>query len=243
MDKIYSGYSYERFKKPRRIYVYVVIIIIILISTLSANLLFGFFNFNFASNYNSVLPGITFYVTESEEFANKSDAIARSVQIKNDGGSGYLRSVNGILWKVIDDICANEIDSATVYSTAAKAIKISDKNHAQQVETILNTFHITFANLCDYIHRYENGTISQKEIADNARIAYNELIRLTTEFQDIQFKASNPVYSLILIYLTRQLLGLNIIWIEGLSDNFIHILKNAACWVAFAYCDLVNELK
>jgi len=203
--------------------------------------MFGFINFAPRSSKVSI-PVVTFYVTESELFTGKSDAIEQATIIKSEGGSGYLLADENGKWKVVREIDNKEIDGGKKYTTVNKTLELVNKDHIRAVMELLGTFKTTFEMLCEYIEKFESGTCAQNEIANVARLAYNNLVDLSCEFEKIPGICNDPVCMQVVVYLTRQLLGLNMIWVEGSSDNFSHVLKNAASWVIFAYFDLMTAL-
>jgi len=241
MSDSYSGYTYRRYKKRLRLFPFVVAGIGILVIFLTMNLFVGCVNLGTKQGTGATVPAVTFYTTESEVLNSKSQALEKASTIKNAGGAGYLRT-SGTGFAVIDDICVNQIEGSKKYTSTKKTIKLTNKDHQDMVGVLAGTFQSTFEVLCGYIHKFEAGELTQSEISDSARLAYNNLVDLTGEFERIQETAKSTDYHTLLTYLTRQLFGLNLIWLEGSSANFLHVLRNSACWVIFAYFDLANTL-
>jgi len=242
MSDIYNDYSYKRYKRPfrRRLFPIAVVVLTLGILFFIANLMFGFISFAPGATKVSI-PTVTFYVAESESFSSKSDAIEQATIIKSSGGSGYLLVDSG-QWVVVREISNKEIVSGKKYTTAQKDLKLACKDHINAVAVLLESFSTTFDRLCEYIEKFEHDVTSQNEIANNARLAYNNLIELANQFENTPGTSNDPTCAQIVVYLTRQLLGLNMVWMEGSSDNFAHVLKNAASWVIFALFDLTNAL-
>jgi len=156
-----------------------------------------------------------------------------STEIKNAGGSGYLVSNNNS-WTVVNDIRNTNFDTATKYTTRKTNIALTDKAHYKLVSALIGSFKSTFDTLCDFRDKYDAGEITKAEISDLARIAYMNLVDLRGELELV------GGYTALYSYLTRQLFGLNLLWLEVGTAGFSHVLKNSASWVIFALHDLSN---
>lgn len=237
----YSAYAYRRYKKPKKFFGLIVIIIFIITGFFVANLFFGFISFGNLTKETVTAQSFTFYTIESKAFESKSEAISYAIEVKQSGGSGYLRTdTDQTKWTVIINQSMSEEGNKNIIE--AREIRLAHKSHKEIVETLVGTFVTTFEKLDDFIKEYNEKTMTAKEISTQARIAYNNLIELVADFEQIQGSARSPVYAQILVYITRQLLGLNIAWLESENPNYEQVLKNASSWVIFAYADFIESI-
>ena len=243
MEDAYSGYKYTRYRprrKGRHLFLFVVIPIFLAIIFFVCNIIFGFINLGKTKTASVNCPSLSFFVTQVEGYQNKSDAMRAGAEIKSTGGSGYLVPTENS-WAVINNICHENFPGAVQYKTESVDILLADKTHADLVAGLVGTFKTTFNTLCDFRKKFEKQEITQIEIANMARVAYNNLVDLRGELEIIQAQFRYSNYTILLNYLTRQLFGLNLLWIDA-SANFLHILKNSASWVIYAYFDLTNTI-
>ena len=127
----------------------------------------------------------------------------------------------------------------TAVGTNAASIILSDKSHRELVEEVVGTFQTNFDILCDFVKSYGNGELTEEEISDSSRGIYNQLTDLSGQIETV----CGTSYTMLSAYLTWQLFGLSLIWLDGGGDNFPHVLKNAAAWIIFAYLDLTSTLQ
>ncbi|MDR0461848.1 MAG: hypothetical protein LBG88_00750 [Christensenellaceae bacterium] len=238
----YSGYKYTRYRPRRGMFIFIVVPIALAILFFVGNLLFGFVNFTRKDSSALALEQVTFYVTLSDTHTNKSDAMRTSTEVKQSGGSGYLVQ-SGDAWAVIDNIHTDELEAGTPCTTKTANLKLANQGHRELVTTLVGTFKPTFETLCDLLSQYKEKSITASDIIDKARLAYNNLVDLRGELEIIQSESKSPDYALLLGALTKQLFGLNLLWLDTAPANFSHVLKNSASWVIFAYFDLTESLK
>ena len=244
MEDAYSGYEYHRFRRRKNhVFLIISVIALLIIVVFCANLIFGFVSLKKSSKAVIVnCPQVTFYINTSDEYSKKSDAILKATEIKSGGGSGYIFFDNDV-WRVVNDISNEQSDGMMPISTPNASIDISDEDQKELFETVIGTFKTNFDILCGFCSQFEDGIITAEEVSNSSRAIYNQLVDLTGEIEILQTNSANQIYSTIMTYLTRQMFGLSLIWLDGTNENFSWVLKNASSWIIFAYLDLTNDFK
>ena len=240
----YNEFKYSRYKKPKRNMKFKIFLTLVGLAVLclAGNLVFQWIDKTPKSSSHVEIKSLTFYTTQSESFTKKSDAITRAGELKRMGGSAYL-IVNGNYWNVINDICHEKhCDDCIAVTTRKSTIKPLAPEHKDLLQALSATFATTFDTLCKFTHEYKQSTITTREITNKARTAYNNLVDLMGEFEKFQDQNWSDQYTALHKYLNHQLFGLSLIWLEGGSENFLHVLKNATAWVGFALHDLAKSL-
>ena len=242
MDE-YKDYTYKRFRKPRRFFLVVMLLLSVVAVVFSLNLIFGFISFGGGGGSRNTLElqGMTFYTLTSDEFTDKADAMEHAINIRADGGAAFLRA-SGEAWQVIERVSNKEFENSVAQVITPTSITLINQEHRELVSNLASTFITTLQELSDFYDRYSVNLVTQREISDKARIAYNNLIDLTASFQEVMKISTNAAYEKIFVALISQLLGLNVVWLEVNNQNFAHVLQNAMSWVAFAYVDLLNSV-
>jgi hypothetical protein len=246
MDDVdYVRYEYARYRPRKSIFVYILIPVLLACGFFIANLIFGFVSFKKQPSKNNQVEcaQIKFYISTSPQPQSKSEAMRTAAEISRSGGSGYLIPV-GKDWQVVNDIALNQaaISMPTEMSAQIGKIKLASSEHAELVSGLVSTFKTTFETLCGFIESYKANELSSKDIADQARLAYNTLLDMRGELEIIQKEYKNQYYNDLLAAVTYELFGLNLLWLDT-GANFSHTLKNSASWVIFAYKDLTESLK
>jgi len=243
MEEAYKGYAYKRYKQPvlklgnfkKRLFWIVSVPIILAIVLFSANLIFGFISFGGGAGKSINIGSVTFYVSYSDPINNKPDAMAKVVQIRNQGGSGYLVA-DGAGWLVVDQLSNREFQGSVAVTTLAASLSVTNNDHIELLQTLVGTFASTFDTLVKFTDAFKAGEMTRQEISDSARIAYNNLLDLVEKLPRVD-------YEILWSSLVFQLFGLHIIWLDGTDNNFPHVLSNAKSWVIFAFKDLTEILK
>ncbi len=88
----------------------------------------------------------------------------------------------------------------------------------------------------------QTQSVTSKEAADFAAVAYKELFDIVRDFDAIQDNAQNKTYAHVLLHANRQLLALYLMSADVANTNYISVIKNTACIIAFAYKELAEEL-
>lgn len=242
MEGAYSAYSYRRYKKPKRFFAFFMVVLTLGSGFFVANLMFGFVDFGGVDVKKSdivVVPALTFYVTETDSVESKSTAMRMALDVKERGGASYLVK-KGTNWAVVDGITDKNDKYAPVvaYSAPSAEIRLVDLEHRALIETLVGTFGVTFATLCDYMEKFEAHKMVADEIIGVSCLAYNNLVDLVGEFEILRSEGAwSSDYARLYSALCSQMFGLAVIWLEGRTENFAHVLKNAMAWVAFAYLD------
>jgi hypothetical protein len=232
----YSGYSYKRYRGRPKVFLFIALPVILAILFFVANLAFGFIDFKHTRAPASVkISSVTFYARLTTPQKTKSEAMRTATETKNTGGSGYMLNTGEPGWAVVMDIGPNAFDGSTATTTKDAQIHLSSLDHKALIESLTGTFKVSFETVC--------GFLKDPSVASaSARLAYNNLVDLTGELEKIQATAQNPAYTRLLTYLTRQLFGLNLLWLDAGGDNFAHVIKNAASWIIYALFDLTAGL-
>lgn len=246
MDDAYKEYEYRRFKPPlfrrKRLFALLVTLVILVTVFFCANLVFGFVNLSPSGPGNTLdIQSTTFHVTQSEPYTDKAKAMFAGVAVRREGGSGYLVAQDNA-WRVIHQVRNQTFTGAVSITTTPARMTLTDNEHRGLVEILVASFVATFDTLNDFFTRFTDNSLSQREISNSARIAYNNLLDLTVQLELVQSTARNPHYAMLLEQLTFQLLGLHLIWMDGNSENFSHVMQNAMSWTIFAFKHLTESL-
>jgi hypothetical protein len=238
MDGGYGGYSYRRVRRGRGVFLFVFVPVVLAVLFLCGNLIFHFVDFKNPGGAGAVeIQGTEFFVLKSEIFRAKSEALERATATKNSGGSGYLvAAAEG--WAVVEFVGTSGAPQSEKLTTKPVRVKLERAGDRELVGALVGSFKTTFEVLCGFIDRYADGKSAavKSEIMDAARIAYNNLVDLVG---DLEIAGG---YEKLLPYLTRELFGLNIIWLLGESENFLHVLRNSASSVIVSFLDLTNSI-
>ena len=233
----YSGYTYKRYKKRKRIFPWVTGILLIILGAFIANLFLGCVRFG-PKPENFTTPELVFYAVVSGTYNTRTEAAAQAKSDEHNGLAGFVTAE----YLVISEVFLTERENTREFAVPPTEITLVRKEHKTLFAPLFDKFTENFAWLCAATAEFQTQKLTPREIADAAVLRYKTLQQLAADLDEIQERAQSPLYATTLLALNKQAIALYILSTEAASPNFLHELRRAACTAAFSYHEMTKNL-
>ena len=220
----------------------------------STNLVLGFVSLSGSNSNNKpgdviVFEGFSIWATSAGEFGDKNDSLRFAREVREQGGAGFVVSLEGnSIWNVLYSVhlaedCAKEVDTEVIKIEIPKlSMPVRTEDDGKYIMSVIAFAMENFKDLHNKSHKLRDGEINSHEIIGWALEKYNEFQNLVNLLSKKHNEEANCVEcSRTLHFVNQNLIALYLLSLQRDNENVDSHVKHSLCLIAFAYIELVNS--